>query len=492
MHDLIIIGGGPAGSSAALAAAKAGLYVLLLEKESFPRYKPCGGALSNRSFSVLDFRLPEELCERAITGARVHFHNKMIEGHSRDPLFSLVTRSKFDKFLLQKANDAGCNTVTMRAEGYLEKEDHVEVITKRKKFKSRFLVDASGCQSRLRYCIQDGANKSQYGISVVTEIEDDDAKIQERLHNSLDFYFDVGSTGYGWIFPHKGYYSVGIWGQASNLNSLRTNMQNFLARVGFRGRYRLHGHKIPLGGINRRIARGRIILAGDSAGFADPITGEGIYYALRSGQIAARAILEQDPSDVSKIYEEMCKKDFGQDLENALHLLHSLNGSREMCLSALVERDDIMNNYIDVMAAKKTYKAFADWILPIIIHIYIDNFNKRANKIPKFIKVLLGRERINFKMIHNDGSVRRTGLYFEKDRIAKVIEGGLKNPTIVMAATQDAIIRIQRSNNPIAAMKRERQNGGVSIKAKSIGAEIKLNAVLSAAGVVRLLNHNFF
>lgn len=74
MFDLVVVGAGPAGSTAARIAAGMGLKVLILEKEKFPRYKPCGGALSERATSWLDLRLPEAVCEKAITGARIHYH----------------------------------------------------------------------------------------------------------------------------------------------------------------------------------------------------------------------------------------------------------------------------------------------------------------------------------------------------------------------------------------------------------------------------------
>ncbi len=348
MYDLIVVGAGPAGSSTAIAATKAGLYVLLLEKESFPRYKPCGGSLSNKVFSILDFSIPDELCERTINCARVHFRRKIVEGQGQkgDPLFTLITRSAFDDFLLQKAIEGGCNTATMKVMGYSQKDDHVQVITKRKKFKSKFLVIASGCQSPLKGGIQERETRDRYGISVVTEVPEDEEKIQKRLGNSVDLYFDAANAGYGWVFPHKGYCSVGIWGQASQLNNLRSSMQNFLLRLGFNGNYRLHGHIIPLGGISRVVGKGRVLLAGDSAGFVDPITGEGIYYAIRSGQIAAEAIINQDLADVARTYDDMCKKDFAEDLGNAYRLQHLLNCRHDICYGGLIERDDAISNYL--------------------------------------------------------------------------------------------------------------------------------------------------
>ncbi|MBE9540978.1 MAG: FAD-dependent oxidoreductase, partial [Proteobacteria bacterium] len=81
MYDLIIIGGGPSGSAAGRIAGKKGLKTLLIEKEIFPRYKPCGGALSEHAMSYLDFEIPESMIERDIFGARVHFKGQVVEQH---------------------------------------------------------------------------------------------------------------------------------------------------------------------------------------------------------------------------------------------------------------------------------------------------------------------------------------------------------------------------------------------------------------------------
>jgi geranylgeranyl reductase family protein len=492
MYDLIVVGAGPAGSSAARTAAKAGLDVLILEKEPFPRYKPCGGALSDRAISCLDFSLPEDICERIITRARVHFRNRVVEGRKGYRLSTLVTRSKFDQFLLQKALEAGSNLVTQKVMNYKEKEDHVEVLAGTEEYHSRFLVISSGCQNCLKDGIQERANRDQYNVSIVTEIDEDDEKINEQLHDTLDFHFDAAQTGYGWVFPHGGYYSVGIGGQASLLKGLRGTMQNFLRKTGFQGNYRLHGHKIPMGGISWKVASPRVLLAGDSAGFVDPFTGEGVYYALRSGQIAAQAVLEQDPANVSKTYEAMCKKDFGEDLSYALWMLRSLDAHREIFFNALIQNEDVLNSYLEITAAKKTYKEFAEWLFPLLVQIYANNDDGKIYKVPKFLKGFLGEERVNLKMILSNRSVLRAGFEMGNGKITRAVKGGLKNPTITAAATESAMHRIEGSNDPMAALQKEKQLGGIAITGHNPSAKLKLNVLLSSIQVLRGFNNFFF
>ena len=364
MHDLIVVGAGPAGSAAAREAARRGLDTLVLEKDTFPRYKPCGGAISDRALSLLDFALPEDLCERTITGARVHFREKVMERHKGYRLTTLVTRSRFDDHLLKKAKEAGANLAVERVLDYRENGDHVEVLTRKNSYRSRFLVIASGCQDPLKERVLGRAARNSYGVCMVAEIEEDDRRIEERLHGSLDIHFGVANMGYGWIFPHRGYYSVGIGGLASRLRHPRKAMENFLRSSGFAESQRLHGHLIPLGGWGGRIATSRVLLAGDSAGFVDAFTGEGIYYSLSSGQIAARAISEEPDPDVAFGYQSRCKENFGDELRYARLLSRIMHSYPEIFLRILTCHEEVLDRYIEIAAARRTYRDFVRWLVP--------------------------------------------------------------------------------------------------------------------------------
>ena len=241
MYDMIIAGAGPAGSAAARAAALQGLDVLILEKEPFPRYKPCGGALSRRAISLLDFTLPGSICERTITGARVHFRDHVQERHKGYDLTTLITRSCFDHYLLQKSLQSGAEIETEKVIDFREKDDWVSVRTKGGIRQGRFLVIACGCQNRLKNRIHGPDRKETTGVCLVAEIEEDDRRIQERLGSILDIHFGVAQGGYGWIFPHRGYYSVGIGGLCSRLQHPRQSMRQFLKKNGFTDVHSLHG-----------------------------------------------------------------------------------------------------------------------------------------------------------------------------------------------------------------------------------------------------------
>ena len=364
MYDLIVVGAGPAGSAAARTAALQGLDTLILEKETFPRYKPCGGALSSRAVSLLDFPLQNDICERNITGARVHFQGRILERHKGYNLTTLITRSRFDHLLLQKARESGAGLKTQKVLDFQEKDGHVSVKTKDRTYQCRFLVISSGCQDSLKNRIQGQDRKDGMGICLVAEIEEEDDKIKERLASTLDIHFGVAEGGYGWIFPHRGYYSVGIGGLLSHLRHPRQAMQQFLKKNGFSGEQRLSGHLIPQGGNKRRTASGRVLLAGDAAGFVDAFTGEGICYALTSGQIAGRVIGEVPATEVAKAYQKRCKKEFGEELKYALFFAKMMHSYPETFLRILACREEVLDRYIEIAADERSYKDFMRWLVP--------------------------------------------------------------------------------------------------------------------------------
>ncbi|MFB3764386.1 MAG: geranylgeranyl reductase family protein [Methanotrichaceae archaeon] len=368
MYDVIIAGAGPAGSAAARTGAKLGLNTLVIEKESFPRYKPCGGALSERALSYLGFSLPGSICERNITGARMHYHGNVVDIQKDYRIITLVTRSAFDHLMLEKALDAGAQAIMgVKVKGYKEKDDSVEVYTNEGTYISRYLIIASGCQDMLKETVRGHDRNDQYGACMVADVPEDDSKIEERTRSTIDIHFGVVSTGYGWIFPHRGYYSVGIGGIASRLKHPKKTMINFLRTNGFSGDYKLRGHLIPFEGMERRISSKRVFLAGDSAGFVDAFTGEGISYAVRSGQIASEIIADDLPQEgIPSEYNARCNADFGAELKYALLFAKTVHSRPELFLKLLTSQEQFIDKYVEVIASRGTYKSYIRWLMPRI------------------------------------------------------------------------------------------------------------------------------
>jgi geranylgeranyl reductase family protein len=368
MYDIIIVGGGPSGASAGRRAGKLGLDTLLLEKEEFPRYKPCGGALSEHAISYLDFELPQDLIEWEVTGANIYFKDQLMKTHKDYRISILVSRSEFDNLLLEKAKEAGIQVhMGERVLGCREMPDCIEVETDKGIYEAKFAIVAEGAQGLVKTCVRPADSREEYGICVVTEIPAFESEIEERLGNALQLHFGVAGGGYGWIFPHKTYYSVGIGGNVTDLPHPKDSMLDFLRKNGFTGDYKLHGHKIPKGGIKRKITGSRVLLSGDAAGFVDAFSGEGLAYAITSGQFAAEVIAgiclcDGNLKDLRK-YESLCQAEFGIHLKYSLIFSRIMHSFPDRTFKIFTSNKKMVNKYLDVVDFRLNYKDYLRWCL---------------------------------------------------------------------------------------------------------------------------------
>lgn len=368
MYDVIIIGGGPSGASAGRRAGKLGLNTLLLEKEKFPRYKPCGGGLSTHAISYLDFEIPQDVIEWKITGARVAFKDQLIEAHKDYYLSALVSRDKFDDLLLKKAKETGIKVHTgEKALCCRELSDCVEVDTVQGTYRAKFVIIAEGAHGVIKTCVRPMDTKDEYGICVVTEIPAEEEEIEARLGKAIELHFGVAGGGYGWIFPHQTYYSVGIGGVISDIPHPKEAMLRFLRDNGFSGEYKLHGHKIPWGGLKRKIRSSRILLSGDAAGFVDSFSGEGIAYAIKSGQFAAEVIAgiclsNKSMKDLGK-YESLCQSEFGTHLKYSLMFSRIMHSFPDRTFKIFTSNEKMIDKYLEVADFTINYKDYLRWCL---------------------------------------------------------------------------------------------------------------------------------
>jgi geranylgeranyl reductase family protein len=368
MYDLIIVGGGPSGSSAGRTAGKKGLLTLLLEKENFPRYKPCGGALSSYGLSCMDFKLPEYIVERNISKIRVYFQDHFVEGMTGNNLALLISRKVFDNFLLEKARETGIEVHTgEKVLDCIEREGWVEVRTTDNTYLGRFVLIAEGSGGTLKYRVRPRDKKTEYGLGLVSEIPDDDEVIRNRFPGTIDIHFGIVQGGYGWIFPHEGYYSAGIAGTAQYLEHPKKVLLDFLEKNGLSGDFPIRSHIIPKGGIKRKILNSRLLLSGDAAGFVDAFTGEGLSYAIRSGQLAAEAVSDLVMYSLKlsslKAYESDCRQEFGNYLVSSLKLEKITHRFPETSFKLAVSNREILDKYLDEVVTNRNYKDYVRWLL---------------------------------------------------------------------------------------------------------------------------------
>jgi geranylgeranyl reductase family protein len=290
-HDVIVVGAGPAGATLAYELAKRGIGVLVLEKEKLPRYKCCAGGITSKAAKLLDFDI-SEVTEDVIHEVSFTFNlGSPYLGQHSQPLIYTVMRDAFDYFLVQRAQQLGAALMDgQKVTQVAVSGDWVEISTADNTFRSRLVVGADGAYSVVAREL--GMGKSiGYAAGIESEIVVPEAELAKWKSRAQ---IDLGCIpgGYAWVFPKRNHLSIGVGCQSSKTRDLHAHHQKFLNSLSM-GSYtiaRSSSHLIPTCTKGRLIWQNKALLLGDAAGLADPLTGEGIYNAIQSAQLAAPVI----------------------------------------------------------------------------------------------------------------------------------------------------------------------------------------------------------
>jgi len=299
IFDVIVVGGGPAGATAAYDLTKLGRKVLLLDKAG--RIKPCGGAIPPRA--IRDFDIPDHLLKAKINSARMIAPSAKsvdmpIEGSG---YVGMVDREEFDEYLRQRAADAGADRRTGTFHLFDRRDDGLCVITWRDKHEqdhsalARLVIGADGANSAVARAALP-AQRVPF-VFAYHEIVKTPAQIAPEHFESTrcDVYYQghVSPDFYGWVFPHGDTISVGT-GSAMKGFSLRQSVEQMRAKCGLAEAetIRKEGAPLPLYPAKKWDNGRDVILVGDAAGVVAPASGEGIYYALLTGRLAAESCHE--------------------------------------------------------------------------------------------------------------------------------------------------------------------------------------------------------
>ncbi len=366
VYDVIIVGAGPAGAGCARACAQAGLSTLLLDKSAFPRSKPCGGALSGRALACLDFPLPEELIANVCLGVRVFYDGRSAEARRETPAAYLVDRSAFDALHAARAVALGARfREGEQVTEIREERDAITVETRGASYQGRFLVGADGVHSRVAAHIRPAYRKDELALALVSHPPV--AASTDRVEPIMDYYYGAAPRGYGWLFPRRGHYSEGIAGIASRFAEPREALEDLTRRTGV-ALAEVQGHFIPYGGVRRTVAAGRILLAGDAAGFGDPFTGEGISYAILSGLLAGRAIAGSGGNGngakaAAARYQRETDRRIVRQLAIARRMAIQLERSPRLFQRVFFDHPQAIRDYLEVTAGVSDYRTFARRVL---------------------------------------------------------------------------------------------------------------------------------
>ncbi|MFZ5427606.1 MAG: NAD(P)/FAD-dependent oxidoreductase [Thermodesulfobacteriota bacterium] len=344
-YDVIIAGGGPAGAAAAAVMAGAGARVLVLDRAVFPREKLCAGLLTWKTVRTLDRvfgEKPETLMARGVINHvsaryRIRHRETELSGGGLVYPFHFVERRVFDTWCLDRAQRAGADVRMGEGVSRADPESATVWTSRGLEYSGKYLIGADGASSAVRSScgFDKAAWRAGQGMGLEVYLPRDWLNGREGLHEDVlaDFptiYSGFIDAGYSWTFPHRDRVIVGICGLYMNrpAGMIREKLDDFLRFLGLPEDHGLQvkGHPLPYGNWLRRPARGKALLAGDAGGLVEPFFGEGIHYALRTGELAAEACLNalSEGTDPVDAYVRALEREIFPELTWAKHLRNVL------------------------------------------------------------------------------------------------------------------------------------------------------------------------
>jgi geranylgeranyl reductase family protein len=341
--DVMVVGAGPAGATASRALAKEGARVMLLDRARFPRNKACGGAISVRALGRFPY-LAGAL-ERIPTHWLSRLHLESPSGASAlltspSPAALMIRRVDFDDLLVRLAVESGVDL----AEGVeitqaSESRDDVELRARDgRTFRAKRVIAADGVYSVIarRLGVNPGWTASAVALDMMEETPNDTLRSIDPETLWLCYGYG-GSEGYAYVFPKRDHVNVGVGFVLdyfrTQVNAAPYDVQSSLIdELSRRGvlngrssRSHFTPYQIPVGGPMARTNTNRVIFVGDAGGFVNGITAEGIYYAMVSGDLAARAMLDGGPTR----YEKLWRREIGGELRDAVLVQRDLLSTPE-------------------------------------------------------------------------------------------------------------------------------------------------------------------
>ncbi|RBW58294.1 geranylgeranyl reductase [Tenacibaculum sp. E3R01] len=323
-YDVAVIGSGPSGASTAFHLAKKGISTVIIEKETLPRYKTCGGGFVFRGRKNLPFEI-DEVVEKEFHTVDIYLGDKLhFKTHREDPTISMIMRDSFDNLITQKAKEFGATLLeNHKLKGLSFEGNLITLETSQGNITANFVIAADGALSPTAKMAgwKEDTRKLIPALEYEVEVSDEDF---ERLSKEVRFDIDAIPYGYAWSFPKKNHLSIGVASARRTKINLKKFYQEYMETLGITNviSESQHGFQIPVSPRTDGFVKNNVFLIGDAAGFADPITAEGISNAIYSGKLAAEAIFESNKDNelAGKLYIEKIEENLLPEIKTGLWL----------------------------------------------------------------------------------------------------------------------------------------------------------------------------
>jgi menaquinone-9 beta-reductase len=370
----VVIGGGPAGSAAAHIMSGTGMNVAVIDKAIFPRNKLCGGLLTERSQAVFKSIFGEgwePAIETVSDSIAFYYRDRFLNQLDSYRRIYFTSRPNYDAFLLELAAKKGAKVFQGRIVSSIDLQNRTIILADGQKIQADFIIGADGVNSRVSKLIA-GSRDRRHTLAFGLECEIP-RDLLKRSVQSPEIYLGIARWGYGWVFPKKNSVTVGLAGLLNSNSSLRSNFEQFLRQIcGFLPDIPYEGHHIPFGYYLNMPGRAATLLVGDAAGLVEPVTGEGIAFAMLSGRYAGEAVVQAaeqgDPNAALDLYLVGYRK-ITSLLKQAKWMRYLLfpEISQKLLVKALPHSQSIMKKYMDLIAGDIDYVDYFSHIFKRLI-----------------------------------------------------------------------------------------------------------------------------